>query len=86
MSWAASRIAPPVLTALRLTPVPDPNGVASVSPSMILTVSLGTPSSRATRLPNTLSWSCPVDCALTAAVTLPRGSTVIVAESKAGNP
>jgi hypothetical protein len=39
MSCTAKRMAPPVLTALRLTPVPEPKGVASVSPSRILTVS-----------------------------------------------
>src|SRR3972149_6665059 len=73
--------APPPITAWRDANAPRPNGVASVSPSITVTESNGTPSSEATTWAIVVSSPCPWEVTPASTVTAPDGSIRTVAPS-----
>ena len=78
---AVSRTAPAIMDPLRLPPVPAPNGVTAVSPWMVETSSMLTPSASAVSWIVVVSRLFPVDPPATYTLTLPDGSMRMVAPS-----
>ena len=58
---AVSRTAPAVIDPLRLPPVPAPKGVTAVSPWIVVTSSMSTPSASAVSCTTVVSRLLPVD-------------------------
>ena len=78
---AVSDTAPAVIDALLLPTAPAPNGVTAVSPWIVATSSISTPSSSATSCTTVVSTLLPDDPPATYTLTLPDGSMRIVAPS-----
>ena len=78
---AAPMTAPPPATTLRLPQVPQPYGVAWVSPCVNEMSPTSTPSSSATICAYVVWWPCPCENVPTLSATPPAGSMRIVAES-----
>jgi hypothetical protein len=83
---AASVAAPLTSTALRLPPVPGPDGVASVSPWMTVTTSMSTPSWSATTWATVVSTLWPWLALLMSACTSPLTPMLTMAASLARLP
>jgi hypothetical protein len=78
-----SRMAPAVIEALRLPAAPPPNPVTAVSPWMVATSSMFTPSASAASCTTVVSMLFPLDPPAMYTLTLPDGSIRMVAASVA---
>ena len=78
---AVADTAPASIEPLRLPPVPGAVGVSAVSPWIVVTSSIGTPSASAVSWTTVVSRLLPVEPPATYTLTLPDGSMRIVAPS-----
>ena len=78
---AVSATAPAVIGPLRLPPVPAPKGVTAVSPWIVCTSAMSTPSASATSCTTVVSMLFPPDPPATYTLIRPDGSMRIVAPS-----
>ena len=80
---AVSRTAPAVIDPLRLPAAPAPKPVTAVSPWIVLTSSIFTPSASAVSCTTVVSRLLPAEPPATYTLTVPEGSMRIVAASVA---